>query len=582
MINLRQFIQALKHENEILEINTEVDPVLELPEIHRRIAAEDGPALLFKHVKNSSFPVVTNLFGSSKRIGIAFNHRPEDFVADLVKLATKEFPPTLSKLWEKRATLKKCLNIGMKKTGSAPVMQTRMAHPDLEALPFTKSWPLDGGCFLTLPLVYTEPHDGGGPPNLGMYRIQRYDKNTTGLHWQIAKGGGFHFHQAEQQNRALPVSIFLGGPPALILSAIAPLPENVPELLLCSLLQGEKLKMGKAPESPYPLVAECEFALLGKAMPHQRRMEGPFGDHYGYYSWAHEFPIFNCEAIYHRKDAIFPATVVGKPRQEDFYIGDYLQELLSPLFPVVMPSVKDIWSYGETGFHSLAAAVVNERFYRECMVSAFRILGEGQLALTKFLMVTDQNVNLRDFKTVLKTVLERFKPETDLFIFSNLSLDTLDYTGPSLNKGSRGIMLGVGEPVRVLPPNFIGVLPQPLIDVRVYCPGCLVVEAPPFEAFKDFKHLYEHPDFEKWPLVILVDDAKKATACDQDFLWTVFTRFEPAADVHVQLDQVYRHHLCYKGPIIIDARMKPSYPPEVTCDDDTAALVDSRWTQYFK
>lgn len=580
MINLRQFIHALNRENEIVEIQCEVDPVLELPEIHRRIAAVNGPAVLFRNVKNSSFPIVTNLFGSAKRIGIAFNNRPEDFVANLVKLATKEFPPTFKKLWHQRDTIKKCFNIGIKRTSSAPVMERKMTEPDLEKLPFTKSWPLDGGCFLTLPLVYTEPPQGG-PPNLGMYRIQRYDKTTTGLHWQIAKGGGNHFYQAEQLNQSLPVSIFLGGPPALILSAIAPLPENVPELLLCSLLQGEKLRLGKAVESPYPLVAECEFALLGKAQPGQRRMEGPFGDHYGYYSWAHEFPVFNCEAIYHRKDAIFPATVVGKPRQEDFYIGDYLQELLSPLFPVVMPSVKDIWSYGETGFHSLAAAVIRERFYRESMVSAFRILGEGQLALTKFLIVTDQNVNLRNFKEVLSTTLERFKPETDLFIFSNLSLDTLDYTGPSLNKGSRGILLGVGEKIRDLPSSFIGSLPRPLRKAASYCPGCLVVEAPSFENFKDFKHLYEHTDFAKWPLVVIVDDVQKATANDQDFLWTVFTRFEPAADIHAHVDQIYRHHLCYKGPVIIDARMKPSYPPEVVCDDETAALVSSRWDKYF-
>lgn len=580
MKNLRQFIQALNRENEIVEIQFEVDPVLELPEIHRRIAAVNGPALLFRNVKNSSFPIVTNLFGSAKRIGIAFNNRPEDFVASLVNLATKEFPPSLKKLWEKRDTLKKCLSVGLKQTSSAAVMERKMAEPDLEKLPFTKSWPLDGGCFLTLPLVYTEPPKGG-PPNLGMYRIQRYDKTTTGLHWQIAKGGGNHFYQAEQLNQALPVSIFLGGPPALILSAIAPLPENVPELLLCSMLQGEKLRLGRAPESPYPLVAECEFALIGKAQPGQRRMEGPFGDHYGYYSWAHEFPIFNCEAIYHRKDAIFPATVVGKPRQEDFYIGDYLQELLSPLFPVVMPSVKDLWSYGETGFHSLAGAIIRERFYRESMVSAFRILGEGQLALTKFLIVTDQNVNLRNFKELLMTVLERFKPETDLFIFSNLSLDTLDYTGPSLNKGSRGILLGVGEKVRDLPTSFSGTLPRPLTKAGAYCPGCLVVEAPPFENFNDFKHIYEHSDFDKWPLVIIVDDLQKATANDQDFLWTVFTRFEPAADIHAHIGQIFRHHLCYKGPIIIDARMKPSYPPEVVCDDETAALVSSRWDKYF-
>jgi UbiD family decarboxylase len=419
---------VLRQQRQIVEIHAEVDPCLELAEIHRRVAAANGPALLFRRVKGSRFPVVTNLFGSSERVSLAFSHRPEEFVAELVNLATKHFPPSLSLLWEKRRQLAKALRIGLKRKSRGPILEQRMHTPDLEALPMLKSWPEDGGHFVTLPLVYTEP-PGGGPSNLGMYRMQRYDSRTSGMHWQIAKGGGFHFHQAELQNQTLPVNVFLGGPPALIMSAIAPLPENVPELLLASMLQGEKLHLCNNPHNRYPLIAQAEFALVGHVAPHVRRPEGPFGDHYGYYSLQHDFPLFQCEHIYHRKDAIYPATVVGKPRQEDFYLGEYLQKLLAPLFPVVMPGVKDLWSYGETGFHSLSAAVVKERFYRECMHSAFRILGEGQLSLTKFLLVTDQPTELGNFKKTLTTILERFKPETDLFIFANLSLDTLDCGG---------------------------------------------------------------------------------------------------------------------------------------------------------
>src|SRR5690606_26569928 len=214
---------------------------------------------------------------------------------------------------------------------------------------------------MTLPLVYTEsPEDG--KPNLGMYRIQRYDDRHTGLHCQIGKGGGFHYQEAEERGEALPVTIFAGGPPALILSAIAPLPEGVPELLLASLLLGKRLPYKRVPGWPHPIIAECEFAFAGHALPKKRKMEGPFGDHYGYYSLKHPYPVFRCKKVYRRKDAIWPATVVGKPRQEDFYIGDYLQELLSPIFPIVMPTVRDLWSYGETGFHSLAAAVVKDRY----------------------------------------------------------------------------------------------------------------------------------------------------------------------------------------------------------------------------
>jgi UbiD family decarboxylase len=577
--SLRAFIDVLRAENEIIDVHHPVNPDQELAEVHRRIAAANGPALFFHNVKGSQFPVVTNLFGSKRRVEFAFRNRPEKVIADLVHFMTRDFPPTLAKIWEKRQSLGALTKIGLKHKRRAAVSECSMSPVDLEKLPLLKSWPKDGGHFVTLPLVYTES-PGDGPPNLGMYRIHRYDKNTTGLHWQIQKGGGFHHHQAEQMGQDLPVSIFIGGPPALILGAITPLPENVPELLLSSLLQGQKLKMSKVASHPHPFVAEAEFVLQGYAKAGERRMEGPFGDHYGYYSWAHEFPVFHCSAVHHRRDAIYPATVVGKPRQEDFYIGDYLQELLSPLFPVVMPGVKQLWSYGETGFHALSGAVVRERYYRECMASAFRILGEGQLSLTKFLLVTDQDVDVRDIKQLLPCILERFKPETDLFIFSNLSLDTLDYAGPALNKGSRGVMLGIGEPIRTLPAEFQGPLPAGLRRAQAFCPGCLVVEGAGYSK-EDTPAEWIGPGLEDWPLIILVDDLEKTLSSEAAFLWTSFTRFEPAADVHAKRATVHRHHLCYDGSILIDARMKPSYPPEVLCDEDVAQQVEEKWNKYF-
>ncbi len=560
--NLRQFIRELRKNGEIVDVEHTVDPYLEIAEIHRRVAAANGPVLFFHSVKGSPFPVVTNLFGSKRRIDLAFRNRPDQTIATLVKFFTEEFPPKPKTVWQNFSELKKLNLLKPKKRLFAPVKERSMK--DLEKLPLLKLWPRDGGHFVTLPLVYTEP-PGGGAPNLGMYRIQRYDKTTTGLHFQIQKGGGFHFHQAEEKNQSLPVNIFIGGSPAMILSAITPLPENVPEILLAGLLQGKRVDMARSPHNSYPLIAESEFALVGKAVPNVRRPEGPFGDHYGYYSLEHDFPVFELDTIYHRKDAIYPATVVGKPRQEDFYIGDYLQDLLSPIFPIVMPGVSQLWSYGETGFHSLSAAVVKERFYRECMTSAFRILGEGQLSLTKFLLVTDQPIDVRNFRQLLMTVLERFRPETDLFIFSNLCMDTLDYSGPELNKGSRGIMLGIGEKIRDLPTQFNG-------PGKPFCPGCLVIEGempPSLEPFKE------------WPLVVLVDDLKKALKNDASFLWTTFTRFEPAADIHAEQQEVVRHHVSYTGSILIDARMKPSYPEEVLCDEKTAGQVSENWKHYF-
>jgi 3-polyprenyl-4-hydroxybenzoate decarboxylase len=339
------------------------------------------------------------------------------------------------------------------------------------------------------------------------------------------------------------------------------------------------------PRGGYPLLAEAEFAIAGEVRPHERRPEGPFGDHYGYYSLAHEFPVFRAQRLYHRRDAIYPATVVGKPHQEDFFIGDYLQELLSPLFPMVMPSVRDIWSYGETGFHSLAAAVTHDRYTREALVSAFRILGEGQLSLTKFLLVTDTPRDLRDFKGTLEHILARVEWERDLFVFDHTAMDTLDYTGTALNRGSKGVLLGLGTAKRDLPREFRlpegQALPQDVVAARPYCAGCLVVQGPAFtEAPRFAAEIAAHPAFSAWPLVVVADDVAIADS-SAAFLWATFTRFEPAGDIHAAGQEVRRHHLSYRPPIAVDARMKPSYPKDVRPDRATVDLVDRRWREYF-
>jgi len=356
-------------------------------------------------------------------------------------------------------------------------------------------------------------------------------------------------------------------------------------MLLASLIAGEKIAQVPGPNGhPHPLVARAEFALMGSVAPGVRKPEGPFGDHYGYYSLEHDYPVFQVSQVAHRRDAIYPATVVGKPRQEDFFIGDLLQDLLSPLFPLVMPAVTELWSYGETGYHSLAAAVVKQRYRREAMASAFRILGEGQLSLQKFLLVTDQAVNLRDFRATLAHVLARTNPETDLYVFSNLSMDTLDYSGPSVNEGSKGVWLGLGDPVRDLPREFRPPVPpsSDVRDVRVFCAGCLVVSGPTFAAdARAAARLAADPAFAGWPLVVLTDDADRATRSDMNFLWTTFTRFEPAADIHASATRVVRNHIAYQGPVLIDARMKPWYPKEVTCRPEVAATVTRRWREYF-
>ncbi len=582
--DLRTFMDRLRAESDLVTITAPVDAQLEAAEIHRRVIAAGGPALLFTNVKGRDFPLVTNLFGTAKRAELAFGQHPMRMIRRLVELAQTIMPPDAGKLWGARDVAGSLLKVGLKRQSLGPVTEVVTRDPRLDRLPALTTWPLDGGPFVTLPLVYTE-HPGGHGHNLAMYRLHVHDAQSTGMHWQIGKGGGFHYALAEAANQPLPVTVFLGGPPALILSAIAPLPENVPELMLASLIAGERL--ARVPGSfghPHPLVANAEFALMGEVRPHERRPEGPFGDHYGYYSLQHDYPVFHVHTLAHRKDAIYPATVVGKPRQEDFFIGDLLQELLSPLFPLVMPAVEQLWSYGETGYHSLAAAVVKQRYPREAMASAFRILGEGQLSLQKFLLLTDRHVDVKDFRATLEHLLARTDPRTDLYVFGHLSMDTLDYAGPAVNKGSKGVWMGLGDPIRELPRVFQPPVPPPadVTDVRVFCGGCLVVGARPFAEDRDAPaRIAAHPAFAGWPLIVVSDEPERATRSAVNFLWTTFTRFEPAADIHAATVTLERNHVVFTPPVAIDARMKPWYPAEVSCDPETADLVTRRWREYF-
>jgi UbiD family decarboxylase len=579
--NLRTFLDQLRRDNDLVTVEAPVDPHLEVAEIHRRVIAAGGPALLFTNVKGADFRLVTNLFGTARRAEMAFGERPLRLIRRVVELVETIMPPTPAKLWGARDIGLELLKVGTRRASSGPVTERVTHDVRLDRLPALTCWPDDGGPFITLPLVYTTHPDRGGH-NLGMYRMQVYDARSTGMHWQIGKGGGYHYAVAESRGQSLPATVFLGGPPALILSAVAPLPENVPELMLASLIAGERLPQVHG-QGPHPLIAAAEFALIGEVPPRTRRPEGPFGDHYGYYSLQHDYPVFEVRRVAHRADAIYPATVVGKPRQEDFFIGDLLQELLSPLFPVVMPAVERLWSYGETGYHSLAAAIVKQRYRREAMASAFRILGEGQLSLSKFLLVTDQHVDVRNFRATLEHILARTRPEVDLYVFSNLAMDTLDYTGPAVNEGSKGVWMGLGDPVRELPRHFTATeVPHGVTSVKVFCAGCAVVGVPSFESEPDIaRRIATSPAFSSWPLVVLSDEPERATRSDMNFLWTTFTRFEPAADIHAADRRIVRNHIAYSAPVVIDARMKPWYPKELSCREDIAALVGRRWREYF-
>ena len=583
-LNLGSYLDSLKREGDLHVIDEAVDPHLELAEIQRRVVAEQGPALLFTRVLGTQFPVVTNLFGTLRRIELAFGEEPSRFIRRIVEAAQCLMAPSFSKIWNFRDIAKHSFKLGTRARRSGPVLERLVDPANLKILPQIQSWPEDGGAFLTLPQVYTE-HPVSGRSNIGMYRIQIYDDATAGMHFQIHRGIGFHYHEAEKKEEPLPANIFLGGPPALILSAIAPLPENIPEVVLASLLQGEKLSLIRNPDiSALPIVSEAEFAIIGRVPPSVRRNEGPFGDHYGYYSLSHPFPVFEAERIYHRRNAIFPATVVGRPRQEDHYICEYLQELFSPVYPLVMNGVQSVWAYDDAGVHPLAAAVVRDRYPKEAFMAGLRILGEGQLSLTKFLLLTDTPLPLHRFRPLLQHILERADFSKDLFVFSPVSQDTLDYTSGKMNEGSKAILMGLGNSRFKLQETPVADFKNAAFRVqKVFIPGLLVVEGPPWEENNTLiGQLLEEEAVQPFRIVVLVDNANECVGDEQSFLWTVFTRFEPASDIHAEQCLLEQFHPKLSAPIVIDCRLKPWFPPLVEPLKETVARVDALWPKLFR
>lgn len=576
--NLSEFLEVLRREGELKEIQQELDPCLIIPEIQRRVVARQGPALLFRQVKGSPFPVATNLLGSRKRLDLAFGGHPERIIGDLVRLVEEMLPPkSLGQLWKMKHLVPRLLRLGLKNRKNGPVLRNTM--DSLASLPSLTCWPEDGGPFVTLPLVYTE-HPRTGKGNLGMYRLQIQGPHQAGMHIQIHRGGGNHYHAAERENQALPAAVFIGGHPALTIAAVAPLPEDVPELVFASLLLGHKLEVVRKTDLALPILAQADFCLYGRIPPHQRAPEGPFGDHYGYYSLRHDYPYLEVERVFHRDNPVFAATVVGRPPQEDHYIALYLQELFSPLFPLVMKGVRDVFAYEESGVHSLAGAIVFERYHRESFTAAMRILGEGQLSLTKVLMATDGELDLRDFRALLIHVLARCDFRTDLHIFSNISLDTLDYTGPEINKGSKALFLGVGQARFALAEKAPATFSSGGFGrARVFCPGVLVVRGPAYgEGNDDPRRLLAQPEIQDFRLVLLHDDPEDAISSEHAFLWHIFTRFEPAGDIYARYS-VKRLHLAFEAPLVIDCRLKPGYPEVLEPDAETVREVDAIWDQ---
>ena len=570
------FLKVLKEEGELAEIDHPVSPDRVIPEIQRRIAGKPGPALLFRNVPGYRFMVATNLFGSQKRISLALGGQPSQHVKKIAQFMDS-FPPDWSSVKKALPLAGRLLRSGRKRVKHAPVLQNRLES--LKQIPALTSWPQDGGPFITLPLVYTQdPVSQKG--NLGMYRVQIQNDHQAGMHIQIHRGGGNHYHRAEQLGLALPASVFVGGPPALTLAAVAPLPEDVPELAFASFLMNQRLALSPNPDFPeLNLIAEADFCINGCIPPFKRAKEGPFGDHYGYYSLEHDYPFLEVSSIFFRSDAVYPATVVGRPPQEDHFIAIFLQEIFSPLFPLVMKGVKDVFAYEESGVHSLAAAIIKERYPKEAFTACMRILGEGQLSLTKVLLATEADLDPRNFRQILTHVLERCDFQKELHVFSNISQDTLDYTGPAVNQGSKAIFLGIGERKYTLNANLPPApsFPDDINQALIYCPGVMVVKTPPYQDQPEqAKNLIGHPVFEGFRLIILHDDPPAAVSSDVSFIWNIFTRFEPAGDIW-GAQEIIRNHIAFHAPLFLDCRLKPGYPEVLMADEETIRTVDQMW-----
>lgn len=582
--NLQSFVSFLEQKGDLHRIKVSVDPVLEITEIATRVVQRSGPALLFENVKGSRFPLLINVLGAQRRVDWALGRSPSQVGHELAQFADGLMPPSPRKIWESRSTVFRALKMKPKNMSSPPLLKNKIDPADMDLLPLAQSWPKDGGKFITFPLVITKsPVDG--KQNMGVYRMHVYGKNQTGMHWQISKGGGYHYQEAEARNENLPLVTILGADPILMMCGILPLPEGMSEIAFAGFLRGESTPVTDLSQGHLSVPAEAEFALEGFVPPHERRQEGPYGDHFGHYSLAAPFPVFHVERIWHRDNAIFPIAVVGKPPQEDQVIGDAVQEMLLPLLKVMHPEITDLWAYQEAGFHNLLVISVKQRFEKEAVKTALWALGEGQLALTKCVVVVDPDVNARNISDVFKAIRKNFNPGEDFILLPGTSQDTLDFTSTKMNLGSKFIIDATRGPSAPMTPSVINV---PLDEIRGLDPRISAVR------FVDETLLVVQVTsggreiLEKMLISTKVHSVPLIAAVSVDvpldnatlLLWGLFTRFDCARDTFFGKVSLKGGHPVYEGPLCIDATWKQGYPEGLVMNEDIIRLVDKRWKEY--
>jgi 4-hydroxy-3-polyprenylbenzoate decarboxylase len=593
-------VEDLRRTNRLVTIDREVDPRLEAAAIQRRVYEAVGPALFFPRVKGTAFPMVANLFGTMERTHYIFRETLEA-VRHLVELKVKP-PAALARPWRYRDVPFTALHLLPKRVRRGPIL----AHQTtLRQLPQLQSWPDDGGAFVTLPQVYSEnpDHPGLSKSNLGMYRVQysgnQYEPDReVGLHYQIHRGIGVHHSASIRRGEPLRASVFLGGPPALTVAAVMPLPEGLPELSFAGALGGHRIRMTRDPLGGLPIPAEADFAIVGSIDPDIRKPEGPFGDHLGYYSLTHDFPVLKVERVYHRPGAIWPFTSVGRPPQEDTSFGELIHELTGPLVPSVLPGIHAVNAVDAAGVHPLLLAIGSERYVpyspvrrpQELLTSANAILGQGQMSLAKYLLIVakedDPDLDIHAIPSFFRHLLERVDWSTDLHFQTRTTIDTLDYSGHGFNQGSKVVIAAAGPKRRSLSTEIPGEirLPEGFNDPRVAFPGILTVRGPKYQpdsdghepSLRSFCQSFTPSDpINAFPLIVIVDDSEFAARSERNFLWVTFTRSNPAADIDGIAAFCHQKHWGCDGSLVIDARIKPHHAPPLIDDPEIERKVDS-------
>lgn len=590
--SLEECIQDLEKNRYLVRIKEEIDPYLEMALVHRILFSQNGPAIFYEKIKGTKFPAVSNLFGTYERVKFIFRTSFEkikkliELRANLEQLQKNPFHyfSLLRTLWN-----------SLPKKDSLRNLNQEIKISDL---PMIVNWKQDGGAYITLPIVLS--YDVSEPKilktNLGMYRIQlsgnQYKLNEEiGLHYQIHRGIGIHHQKAIRENKPLKVSIFIGGPPAHTLAAVMPLPEGLPEVAFAGALANRRFRY--IFNEGYFISTEADFCILGEVQNYLLP-EGPFGDHLGYYSLRHEFPVLKVKKVLVKKKAIFPFTVVGKPPQEDTIFGRIIHELTQSMIPNSLPGVRKVHAVDEAGVHPLLLAIGSERYTpyipkekrrpMEILTQANAILGFNQLSLAKYLFIIAEDIDTPDIHNVMEFIkysLERLEYSRDIHFFTNTTIDTLDYTGRKLNFGSKVIFAATNPKKRTLKIKNINFnkIQTKIINYKWVYPGILALAINPYnEQKKDIQKLIQfienhYSNFSSTGMIVLCDDAEFVAKDFKNFLWVTFTRSNPATDIYGPFQQIVNKHWSCKNPIIIDARTKPYMAPPLEEDIKTIEKV---------